>query len=71
RLRRQVCPTCTTGYFVVSNCSISTGRGVQCEPCTNCSASHLETRVQCSAFADSLCVNRTTPAPPPRSAEAP
>ncbi|XP_074484458.1 uncharacterized protein LOC141763717 [Sebastes fasciatus] len=64
-LKRGRCQTCPQGYFVLTNCSeVSNMRhvGVRCSPCTNCSAAHRDTLVQCSTFADSLCENKTTPA---------
>ncbi|TMS01221.1 hypothetical protein E3U43_005360 [Larimichthys crocea] len=52
-----------SGYFVMKNCSVSHGKvkGVQCKPCTNCSAVDQDTLVKCSTFADSLCGNKTSP----------
>ncbi|KAG8005865.1 hypothetical protein GBF38_004854, partial [Nibea albiflora] len=62
-LKTSRCPTCLEGYFVMKNCSISYGKvtGVQCKPCTNCSAVDRDTLVKCSTFADSLCGNKTSP----------
>ncbi|KAF1381153.1 hypothetical protein PFLUV_G00171570 [Perca fluviatilis] len=53
------CPTCDPGYFVIKNCSGN--EGIQCSRCTDCSASHQETLVNCSTFADSLCGNKSPP----------
>ncbi|KAF1381154.1 hypothetical protein PFLUV_G00171580 [Perca fluviatilis] len=53
------CPTCDPGYFVIKNCSGN--EGIQCSRCTDCSASHKETLVNCSTFADSLCGNKSPP----------
>lgn len=57
------CPVCPEGYFVTKNCSEINRRliGIQCKLCKDCSASHQDTLVQCSTFADSLCGNRTAP----------
>lgn len=62
-LARILCKGCSKGYFVKVNCSTSQGsiRGVQCRPCTNCSALKLETLHQCSTYADSVCVNKSSP----------
>ncbi|KAF1381152.1 hypothetical protein PFLUV_G00171560 [Perca fluviatilis] len=53
------CPTCDPGYFVIKNCSGN--EGIQCRPCTDCSASHQETLVNCSTFANSVCSNKSVP----------
>ncbi|KAM9335692.1 uncharacterized protein ABDE67_020693 [Symphorus nematophorus] len=55
------CRRCPQGYFVIKNCSVIDGgmSGVQCERCTDCSAADQDTLAECSAFADSLCRNKT------------
>ncbi|XP_026154414.1 uncharacterized protein LOC113125275 isoform X2 [Mastacembelus armatus] len=55
------CPTCPGGYFTKKNCTRNLGSmvGIQCQRCTNCSASHQETLVTCSTFSDSVCGNKT------------
>ncbi|KAM3590861.1 uncharacterized protein V6R79_017921 [Siganus canaliculatus] len=73
----QRCQSCPEGYFVVKNCSVKIERGVmktegvQCGPCTNCSAVDQLTLVGCSTFADSKCENRSSPAVTSSAAESP
>ncbi|XP_051800633.1 tumor necrosis factor receptor superfamily member 19-like [Acanthochromis polyacanthus] len=68
------CPPCQPGFFLVQNCSLRSGGGgvgIRCQPCTDCSATHEETEVECSKFSDSVCRNQTTSAMTATSAGPP
>ncbi|XP_078101375.1 uncharacterized protein LOC144514056 [Sander vitreus] len=61
--KTRPCPTCDPGYFVIKNCSVNSQgwmEGIKCGRCTDCSAFHQETLVNCSTFADSLCSNKSS-----------
>lgn len=59
------CQQCPTGFYMTRNCTVrnGVGYGTRCAPCSDCSVLLMETLVPCSAYADSVCMNRTTAVP--------